>query len=117
MRSEIDGRLRPLGLVLAGIFVVGCPTPRTGAPAGTTIAVQEFAIPREAVVERYSGPSEALGMKYAELLAKKLKGLGYEATAVPREVPLEGDLRVTGTIAEIDGGSTAKRLLVGFGAG
>lgn len=97
--------------------LAGCPTPRTGAPIGATVAVQEFDIPRDAVVERYSGPRDQVGMKFAELLARKLTHLGYQATAVPLGTPLEGDLRITGHILEVDGGNTAKRVLLGFGAG
>jgi hypothetical protein len=99
------------------LALVSCGTPRAGLPAGATIAVQEFDIPRSAVFERYTGAKGTVGMRYAELLAQHLTRLGYEATAVPTGTPLQGDLRITGSILELDGGSTAKRVLVGFGAG
>jgi hypothetical protein len=79
--------------------------------------VQEFDIPRTAVVERYSGPSTQVGMKFAEMLAARLTRLGYKATAVPAGTPLAGELRITGHILEVDGGSAAKRFFVGYGAG
>jgi hypothetical protein len=103
-------------VLLAALAATGCTT-RTGAPERTKIAVQEFGVPRDVVVQRYSGRPEDVGMKYAEVLANELRWMGYEATAVPKGVPLEGDLLVTGQIAEMDGGNTAKRLLLGFGAG
>jgi len=109
--------LRAVGVALACLVLAGCGTKRSGVPEGTTIAVQEFEIPRSAVVERYSAPYQGLGMKYAQLIAERLTRLGYHATAVPAGVPLEGDLRVSGKIMEIDGGSAAKRALVGMGAG
>jgi hypothetical protein len=56
-------------------------------------------------------------MKYAQVLAERLTGLGYQAVAVPEGSPLTGDLNVTGSVAEIDGGNAAKRVLFGFGAG
>lgn len=103
-----------LALVVA---LSGCPTPRTGTPPGATIAVQQFAVPESAVIQRYGRAPEQVGMRFAELLAERLDRLGYSATAVPAGFPLQGDYHVTGSIAEIDGGSTAKRLLFGAGAG
>jgi len=108
---------------LSRVVILGCATicacartPRS-VPPGTKIAVQAFAISHEAVIERYSGSPDAVGMRFAELLAARLKELGYDAVAVPHDVPLEGDLRVTGTVADIDGGSTAKRVIWGMGSG
>jgi hypothetical protein len=72
---------------------------------------------KELVVERYSGDPSPLGMRYAELLAARLKQLGYDATAVPTGAQLADQLVVTGTVAEIDGGNAAKRMLFGMGAG
>jgi len=115
MRAHRPHPTRTL-LACLPLLLAGC-TPRSGAHEGATIVVQEFEIPRSAVVERYDAPHDHFGMRYAEMLAKRLTRLGYQATAVPAGVPLEGDLRVTGKIMEIDGGSTAKRLLIGFGAG
>jgi hypothetical protein len=109
--------MRSFLAVCLALVLAGCPTPRTGPPAETTIAVQEFDIPRTAVVERYSGASMQVGMKFAEMLAARLTRLGYKATAVPAGTPLAGDLRITGHIMEVDGGSAAKRFFIGYGAG
>jgi Domain of unknown function (DUF4410) len=111
-----DGTLAT-SLAASLVILTGCPTPRTGAPDGATIAVQEFDIPRTATVERYSGPSTQVGMKFAELLVERLNHFGYKATAVPLGTQLEGDFRITGHILEVDGGNAAKRILVGFAAG
>jgi hypothetical protein len=99
------------------VVLSGCPTPRTGAPSGTTIAVQEFVVPSDVVVRRYSGSLQTIGMRYAQTLAERLTGLGYQAAAVPQGAPTTGQLIVSGSIDEINGGNTAKRLLLGFGAG
>lgn len=104
---------------LVGVLAVlcACLPPRTGAPAATTIVVEEFDIPPVAVVQRYSSPVEPLGMQYAVLLAQRLKRLGYDASAVAKGTPLAGKLRITGSILEVDGGNTWLRLLVRRGAG
>jgi uncharacterized protein DUF4410 len=94
----------------------GC-TVRSGPPAGTRIAVQEFAIPRDVVVQRYSGNYLGLGMQYAQFLVTRLTRLGYQAAVVPQGAPMTGDLNITGSIAEIDGGNATKRILLGAGAG
>src|SRR5262245_28208723 len=56
-------------------------------------------------------------MKYAQVPAERLNHIGYQAVAVPQDIPLTGDLNVTGRIAAVRGGNTAARVLVGFGAG
>jgi hypothetical protein len=56
-------------------------------------------------------------MRYAQILSEQLTRLGYQAVAVPRDATPTGDLTVTGSVAEINGGNTAKRILIGFGAG
>jgi hypothetical protein len=56
-------------------------------------------------------------MTYARVLARRLTELGYSVTVVPRDVPLTGDLNVRGKITDVDAGSTAKRVLIGMGAG
>src|SRR5262245_10239396 len=109
-------RLRSLGMAML-VVLCGCPTPRSGAPPGTTIAVEEFVVPRDVVVRRYSGSPEAAGLTYAHVLAEQVTRLGYQAVVVPQGVPPTGDLVVSGRIAAIDGGNTAKRLLIGLGTG
>lgn len=99
------------------VALCGCPSPRAGAPIEARIAVEEFQVPHDAVVERYSRPTDPLGMRFAQLLAERLTRIGYQAIAVPRGQPLQGDFNVTGRIAEIDGGNTAKRVLIGMGVG
>jgi hypothetical protein len=79
--------------------------------------VQAFEVPRGAIVERYSGNRDQIGVRFAELLVEKLNHLGYRAVVVPPDVEPQGDLIVSGSIAEADGGNTAKRVLLGFGAG
>lgn len=86
-------------------------------PEASRIVVEEFAVPRTVVVERYSGPVDRIGLWYAEILAEELNHMRYEATAVPRGTATSGALTVSGSVAEVDGGSTAKRVLFGFGAG
>lgn len=112
---------------MQGFFVVclavvvsvlpGCRTPRSGAPEASTVAVRPFEVSRETIVERYSGRRDQIGVRFAELLVEKLNHLGYQAVVVPPDMEAQGDFIVSGRIAEADGGSTAKRVLLGFGAG
>src|SRR5262249_27374411 len=110
------GRLDGISLALL-VALSGCPTPRTGAPTGTSISVQEFAVPNDAVVRRYSGSLQTIGMRYAQILAEQLSGLGYQPVVVPRDAPLTGEPNITGSIDAINGGNTAQRIIIGMGAG
>jgi hypothetical protein len=103
--------------VVALALFVGCHRPPNPLPRETRVAIVEFAIADDAKIERYNAPYDSLGMHFAEHAAKRLRARSFNATAVPAGTPPDADLIVTGEITHIDGGSAAKRILVGWGAG
>jgi len=56
-------------------------------------------------------------MEFAQFVAEQLGRFHRQAEAVPALGTPQGDLIVTGRITHIHGGSTAKRWLIGYGAG
>jgi hypothetical protein len=78
----------------------------------------EFPLAAGAKVEDFDGDPDSVGMNIAQKIAEELNDEDFHAVAVPKGTePPPSDLRVTGEVTNIDGGNTAARVLVGWGAG
>lgn len=59
-----------------------------------------------------------LGVQVASDIAGKIRGMGLSGFRMPRQsAPAPGDLVLMGYFMTLDEGSTAKRMIVGFGSG
>ena len=105
---------------LAFVAIVGCRSQdRSPSSPPKTVAVQ-FVVARNAKVEDFDGDPDNVAMTITKNVVEKLNDdeETFHAVAVPRgAAPPASDMVVSGEVTNVDGGSTAARLLVGWGAG
>jgi len=107
-----------LGVLLVAAFSGACRAPLpTLLAKETRVAIVEFAVAEDAKIARYNAPYDTIGRELADWIAERLKRRGRDAVVVPAGMVPAADLIVTGEITRLDGGSAAKRLLIGWGAG
>jgi hypothetical protein len=111
---------RSLGVVACVYLALACgraPTVQGRRIGSGTISVQPFVVDDRTRIEGYDAPTEALASRLAVAVAEALQERGKSASSGPTGSPATADVLVTGRVTEIDGGSRAKRAILGMGAG
>jgi hypothetical protein len=104
-------------LCLGLLTSCGAPARQLAAPrpTGEQITVVEF--DTAGALVHYDRADRDLGHRLAGEIADELVRRGLDAEAVSAGTPLRGTIVVRGRVLDIDGGSRALRLWIGFGAG
>ena len=109
---------RTLAVALLAAFSGACRAPLpTLLAKETRVAVVEFTVAEDAKIARYNAPYDTIGRELADWIVERLKRRGRNAEVVPASMVPDANLIVTGEITRLDGGSAAKRMLIGWGAG
>jgi hypothetical protein len=111
---------RSLGVVACVCLALACgraPTVQGRRIGSGTISVEQFVVDDRTRIEGYDAPTEALASRLATAVAEALQERGKSASSGPAGSPATADVLVTGRVTEIDGGSRAKRAILGMGAG
>jgi hypothetical protein len=94
------------------VLAVACGGPDVPAER-RKIAVVEFSVAPNAVIEDYGGNAASLGKSVAEAVAEEIRDDdAFDAQAIAQTVPPEGDLIVRGEITHVYGGNLAVRATV-----
>ena len=98
-------------LVPVVLLALACGRSPHAAAQGSKIAVVEFSVAPNARIEAYRGDVASLGMPVAESIAEEISDHdAFDAQAIVKTVPPEGDLIVRGEITHVYGGNLAVRL-------
>jgi hypothetical protein len=102
-----------LGSIVLVAFACGCHP--DASVERTKVAVVEFSVAPNAVIEDYDGNAASLGMPVAEAVAEEIRDEdSFDAQAIAQTVPPEGDLIVRGEITHVYGGNLAVQMTVLF---